>query len=74
MTTGAELVGIKPSGIDRSSETWQVIEAWAKARLDSYRNQLEADGVDHGEAEKLRGRIAEMKALCNLQKSGTLKS
>ena len=49
--------------IDKHSDTWREVAAWAVPALGAARSRLENIGVDPVETENLRGRIA---ALCDL--------
>jgi hypothetical protein len=52
--------------VDRYSETWRDVAAWAAPRLESARAELESPNVDDARARYLRGRIAALKELLAL--------
>ena len=54
------------SKIEKQTETWRTVEAWATGRLAKYRRQLECDGRQEQDYAQLRARIAELSALLNL--------
>ncbi|MEK9721984.1 MAG: hypothetical protein VW405_00690 [Rhodospirillaceae bacterium] len=54
--------------IDFQSETWRALQEQAAERIESYRTRLEKEGLSLEETERLRGRIAELRALLALAK------
>ena len=52
--------------IDVRGRDWRLIEAWATARLESYRRQLEQVGLDEKATTLVRGKVAEVRALLAL--------
>ena len=53
--------------IDRHSETWRTVTAWAEAELIKASERIEALGVVLEETENLRGRIAVLRELLRMQ-------
>lgn len=56
------------ASIDRYSDTWRVIEGWAKAEREELRTQLETPGLSLVETEAVRGRIAALADLLDIGK------
>ena len=53
--------------IDKHSETWREVSAWAEAELSKARERIETPGVFPEETENLRGRIDNLRQLLALQ-------
>ncbi len=54
--------------IDRDSETWTTIKGWAHQQRQQARLALEAPGVDPRVADELRGAIARLTQLLDLER------
>lgn len=52
--------------IDRHSETWRDVAAWADSELAKASERIETLGVELAETENLRGRIACLRELLSL--------
>lgn len=52
--------------IDKQSETWRHVEEWSKREREICRDQLEQPGLEPGDTEFVRGRIAALNELRNL--------
>lgn len=57
--------------IDRDSETWATIKAWAMQQRQAARVALEASGLDPRIADELRGTIAKLTQLLDLERPNT---
>lgn len=55
--------------IDTTTETWDAIETYAKAKREELRTKLESTGMPEVETAVLRGRIAALKDLLALGKA-----
>ena len=53
--------------IDRHSETWRDVAAWAEGELAKACERLETIGVEPAETENLRGGIAKLRELLAMQ-------
>ncbi len=53
--------------IDKHSETWREIAAWAEDELSKASERIETLGVKLDETENLRGRIATLRELLTMQ-------
>ena len=53
--------------IDKHSETWREIAAWAEGELSKASERIETLGVKSDETENLRGRIATFRELLAMQ-------
>ncbi len=53
--------------IDRHSETWREVAAWAEDELSKATERIETLGVKSDETENLRGRIATLRELLAMQ-------
>ena len=53
--------------IDKHSETWREVAAWAEAELAKDCERIETLGVKSDETENLRGRIATLRELLAMQ-------
>ncbi len=49
--------------IDRHSETWRTVSAWASEALAAATSRIEKLGVDAAETENLRGTIATLREI-----------
>lgn len=54
--------------IDRDSETWMTVKAWANQQRQAARAALEAPGCDPRTADELRGSIAKLSLLLGLER------
>ena len=53
--------------IDKHSDTWREIAAWARTRLSNASERIETLGVEAAETENLRGRIHVVRELLAMQ-------
>lgn len=52
--------------IDKNSETWRAVVAWANERRETSRDVLSGIGLDERDADVERGRLANLRELVSL--------
>jgi len=57
------------AGIDRFSETWHAVVAYAKAEIERCRNGLEQPGLDGEATALLRGQILALRELISIEEN-----